>query len=249
MRTGSVGTVVAVMGLTLTSTVVAQTADSAGTRTQVRKWTVEWLTGTTRGFAAADVERAMVDAHLDGFRDAGCLFGMCAPATSYPETYSGGDVQVLMVGYRVLPALQIRALGAFAGYIGETTGLGDSPFSYVSVRTLSQSFAAIAALDAGGMLWLFAGASLDRVRLTSDLSDENTLVSTVVPGAWVGGQIRIPGNKRFFGSFTAMRHVAASATSEGFTKTNTLYDATYTVPAFSVQPNYTVLAIGFGVNF
>lgn len=249
MRTGSVGAAVIVLAVTSVSTGVAQSASQAETPKRVRKWTVEWVTGATGGFAAADLERAMVDAHLDGFRDAGCLFGMCAPAVSYPETYSGGDVQVLMVGYRVLPALQIRALGAFAGYIGQTTGLGDTPFSYMSVRALSQSFAALAALDAGGMLWLFAGASLDRIRLTTDLSDENTLTSTVVPGAWFGGQIRIPGNKRFFGSFTAMRHVAASATSEGFTKTSTLYDATYTVPAFSVKPDYTVLGIGFGVNF
>ena len=249
MRPVSVGSALVVLGLTLVSAVAAQTTDSAGTRKRVRRWTVEWLTGTTSGFAATDVERAMVDANLDGFSDAGCLFGMCASATSYPETYSGGDIQILMAGYRVLPALQIRALAAFAGYIGETTGLGSSPFSYVSVRTRSQSYGALAALDAGGMLWLFAGASLDRIRLTSDLSDENTVASTVVPGAWIGGQIRIPGSKRFFGSFTAMRHVAASTTSEGFTKTNTVFDWTYTVPAFSVKPNYTVLGIGFGVNF
>jgi hypothetical protein len=174
---------------------------------------------------------------------------MCSGGTSYPETYSGGDVSLLMVGYRVLPALQVRALIASPGWIGETTGRSNSIFSYVTVSTLQKSFGALAALDLGGNLWLFGGVSLDRVRVTADFDRDRDIASGTRPGVWFGGQLRVPGNKRFFMSLTAMRHVTSAITTEPFTKTEAFTDVTYSIPTFSVNANYTSVGIGVGVNF
>jgi hypothetical protein len=223
--------------------------DQATPTAAQRKWTIDFIAGTTSRYRAADIERAMRDAGFDAHSPGGCVFGMCSSGVSHPETYNGGDVRIFMAGYRVMPALQVRALFAMPGWIGETTGLGHTALSYVTVSTLSKSFGALAALDAGNNLRILAGVSLDHVRLTSGYDRDRSIATGVRPGAWFGAQLRIPGSKRVFASLTAMRHVTAAITAPSFTVTEPFAEATHVIPTFSVNANYTTVGIGIGVTF
>jgi hypothetical protein len=223
--------------------------DQSAPTAVARKWTIDFIAGSTSGYRAADAERAMRDAGLGAHSPAGCLFGMCSSGIAHPETYNGGDVRIFMAGYRVTPAFQVRGLLAIPGWIGETTGLGSAAFSYVTVSTLSKSFGALAALDAGNTLRLLAGVSLDHVRLTSDRDRDRAIAAGMRPGAWFGAQLRVPGSKRFFASLTAMRHVTAGITAPSFTVTEPFSENTHSIPTFSVNANYTTIGIGIGLNF
>lgn len=210
-----------------------------------RRWSATLLFGWNSGYSARSIEQEMTAAGMSETTQ--CVW-FCTGSIQHPTTHPGGGSNGVVVGYRILPPLQIRGM-LVGGRLGDTHGYGHGEYLFLVAKTTNVGI--LTALDPGwSPLVPFAGIGLDYVRAAENsYRGDSTVASRITPGFWIGAELRLPPSKRFFGTLTVARHIAPAAGFSALEVRGGSGAVVTTLDGFDVNPSFTAVSVGVGVQW
>lgn len=205
-----------------------------------KRWSVSFLTGTSTGGPAGDLEEAM---EVNGFgqRDpGGCIFGFCFGEKDFPDTTTPVLISVT-IKYQ-LNRNYAMSLNYSKSDFGETAGY-NSRVRRLYISNTLKSISPVISVGVHDLLALGVGPALHFIEV--DGGSPKTVYSETKLGAIANLNFKIPRKSTFYFTLNLQYKIVGNVSVGPFRKEHLDEAATLN----RVKLNYNELAKEFGIGF